>query len=130
MTLHWLRHAFAIPHPDEFRATPAQVELVQQLCQATVDRELQAPALIFLESVRPLHRLSAQGLHFFAPILSLIGKADSITELARMLEHPGAIEFFAATLERTVSRPATSPPDLVSCPDCPDRGGKPESGGP
>ena len=68
--MNWLQHAFDTSGPDE-SPTAAQLELVEKLGHELVRRRLALPALVFLEMSRPLNTLSAQVLHFFAPILSM-----------------------------------------------------------
>ena len=68
--MNWFQHAFDTSGPDE-PATPAQLELVEKLCHEIVRRRLALPALVFLEMSRPLNTLSAQALHFLAPMLGM-----------------------------------------------------------
>ena len=42
------------------------------------ERGLTTPALVFLESVRPLNYVSSQALTFFTPILSAIADATDL----------------------------------------------------
>ncbi|RPI89584.1 MAG: hypothetical protein EHM42_02770 [Planctomycetaceae bacterium] len=102
MNIDWLYHAFAVPRAAEFSPSESQRQLVERVCRTVVERDLQAPAAILLESVRPLHRVSAQFLHFLGPVLSLAGQAAAASELALFLEHPGAIEYLADRLEASV----------------------------
>ena len=68
--MNWLQHAFDTSGPEE-PPSPAQLELVEKLCHEIVRRRLALPALVFLEMSRPLNTLSAQALHFLAPVLSM-----------------------------------------------------------
>ena len=68
--MNWLQHAFDTSGPDH-PPTPAQLELVEKLSHELVRRRLALPALVFLEMSRPLNTLSAQALHFLAPVLSM-----------------------------------------------------------
>ena len=69
-SMNWLQHAFDTRGPDE-PPSPAQLELVEKLCHEVVRRRLALPALVFLEMSRPLNTLTAQALHFLAPMLSM-----------------------------------------------------------
>ncbi len=55
-------------------------------------------AATFLEHAGPLAFLSAQALHFTAPILSLITPEDQVTAWARMLEDPTEVRALARQL--------------------------------
>ncbi|MCY2964195.1 MAG: hypothetical protein NT069_11275 [Planctomycetota bacterium] len=103
MGWEWLRHAFAIPKEADFQPDERQRLLVDRLCRATVDRELETPALLTLETVRPLHFVSAQALHFFTPLVAALGDAGGMSDLAKLLEHPGAIEYVVGRLEALAS---------------------------
>ena len=104
--MNWLQHAFDTSGPDE-PPTPAQLELVETLCHEIVRRRLALPALVFLEMSRPLNTLSAQSLHFLAPMLSMFSgprAADaslpSPTDAAPIQKPPAAHELLAQFLER------------------------------
>ncbi len=116
--MNWLQHAFDTSGPDE-PPIPAQLELVEKLCREVVRRRLALPALVFLEMSRPLNTLSAQALHFLAPMLSMFSgprAADvslpSSTDdapppkplaahelLAQFLERPDSVGFLCDRIE-------------------------------
>jgi hypothetical protein len=98
--LDLLRHAFAIPAEADFAATEAQRALAERLCAVIRERGLAAPALIVLESFRPLNYVGAQSLHFFTPFLMALSDTTAVETLARLLERPGSVEFLCRILER------------------------------
>ena len=86
--MNWLQHAFDTSGPDE-PPTTAQLELVEKLCHEVVRRRLALPALVFLEMSRPLNTLSAQALHFLAPMLGMFsGPKSEQSPPAPELNHP------------------------------------------
>ena len=104
--MNWLQHAFDTSGPDE-PPTPAQLELVEKLCREVVRRRLALPALVFLEMSRPLNTLSAQALHFLAPMLGMFsGPRAADASLASPPDAepipppPAAHELLAQFLER------------------------------
>jgi hypothetical protein len=97
--LSWLKHAFAVETSSVAEPTPAQRAVVERLCQIVVSRGMAAPALLFLESARPLGYLGSQALHFFAPVISALGDAGAARELATFLEHRGAIDYLCQRIE-------------------------------
>lgn len=99
MALNWLRHAFAIESGDGVEPTEAQRAMIDGLCRQIVARELTTPALLFLESVRPLNYVTAQTVQFFAPLLSAAGDARACEELASFLERRGSIEVLCRRIE-------------------------------
>lgn len=99
MSFDWLKHAFAIESAGAFEPTEMQRDLVDRLCRQIVARELTTPALLFLETVRPLNGVTAQTLQFFAPLLSAAGAGKTTDELAAFLEHRGSIDFLCRRIE-------------------------------
>lgn len=96
---HWLKHAFALEPPGPAEPTEPQRAAIDRVLRLVVARELTTPALMFLESVRPLNYLSAQTLHFFSPFVSALGDARAWDEFAQFLERRGAIDFLCQRLE-------------------------------
>jgi hypothetical protein len=99
MTLDWLKHAFAIEPDGPVEPNEAQKAIVDRLCRQVVARGLATPALVFLESVRPLNYVSSQALTFFAPILSAIADAKACQDLAEFLEHRGSVDYLCRRIE-------------------------------
>lgn len=97
--LNWLKHAFAVESPGPAQPTDAQRDLIERLSRAIVGRGLATPALIFLETFRPLHFVGSQATHFFAPFLGALGSEDSARELADFLEQRGSIDFICRRIE-------------------------------
>lgn len=98
--LRWLRHAFATSSPaDEAPPSPGELAVVERLCGLIVQRRMAAPALLFLESIKPLNYVTAQALHFFAPFAATLGDAQAYEDLARFLERRDAVERMYARIE-------------------------------
>mgnify|MGYP000315359018 CR=1 FL=1 len=60
--LESLKHAFAIPPESEFIASEAERDVALRVCGLIRQRGLVVPALVFLESFRPLNYIGAQSL--------------------------------------------------------------------
>ncbi|MBI5058627.1 hypothetical protein HZB60_02460 [candidate division KSB1 bacterium] len=56
------------PAPPEY-LSPEQVELFDRLAAGVAARRLTVPALLFLESARPLNFVGSQAMLFFAPFV-------------------------------------------------------------
>jgi len=107
MSLDWLKHAFAIEGEGPLEPTPQQRAVIDRFCRLVVERGLTTPALIFLETVHPLNYVSAQTLHFFAPIISTIADPAAARELAEFLEHRGSVAWLCQRIQAlSVKRPA------------------------
>lgn len=109
MAPDWLRHAFAIESADEVELTESQRATIDLLCRHVVARELTTPALLFLETVRPLNYVTAQTLQFFAPFLSSAGNSHVAAELTEFLERRGSIDVLCRRIEE-LERERTSKP--------------------
>jgi hypothetical protein len=99
MNYDWLKHAFAIEPEGPVEPTEAQRAIIDRICRQVHARGLETPALIFLESVRPLNYVSSQTLHFFAPVLSAVADAKACQEFADFLEHRGSVDYLCRHIE-------------------------------
>jgi len=95
----WLKHAFAIPKPAPFDARDGA--LLDRLAEAVVARRLQAPALMLLETCRPLNVLGAQTMAFLQPFVQTTfrGAAD-YERFMELLDRRETIDALIARIER------------------------------
>ena len=61
------------------------VEIIDKTAKFIAERRLGAPALMFLESVRPLTYIGSQMLYFIAPFANLLFKENEFEEFAAMM---------------------------------------------
>jgi hypothetical protein len=92
----WLRHAFAVGEPGVVDISDSDRELIDRICSEIVRRRLATPALLVLEIHRPFNYVSAQALHFFEPVVSIVTDADGYRAFARFLEQRGSIDHLVA----------------------------------
>ena len=97
--MNWLKHAFAVDRDRSVEPTDAQRAVVSRVCRAIVRRRLTTPALLFLEMVRPLNYLTAQTMHFFAPIVTAVVDRQGYECFAAFLECRGSVEYLCRQLE-------------------------------
>jgi hypothetical protein len=57
------------------------------------------PALLFLEMARPLNYLTAQTMHFFAPVVTAVVDREGYRCLAAFLERRGSVDYLCRQLE-------------------------------
>jgi hypothetical protein len=79
---------------------PEEQELVQRLARRIVDRGMALPATLFLESVRPLHFVGGNALHFLAPMAGLVVPRWELDRLGSFLEQRDAVPYLIDTIER------------------------------
>jgi len=75
-----------------------------RLASWLVERRLETPAILFLESSRPLSFVGAQAMHFFQPLASVLFSTRDYERLARLLEERDNFEILLATIEREADR--------------------------
>ena len=103
----WLKHAFAVESAEGCEPNERQREICDLLVSEVSRRGLITPALLLLETSKPLNYIGAQLLHFWEPILSAVCNQQSCREFAQFLERPGAIEYLCQQLEETARKPAS-----------------------
>jgi len=111
-----LRQAFAIPAAGEFVPSANEQALVDRLVGLMQGRGLAVPAILFLDSVAPLHAPAAQALHFLSPLARLLPGDTDWDAIAALVERPGGLEYLLRRLERPPQSP-TLPPAVASAPD-------------
>ena len=77
----------------------ARTELIDRLARRAAQAGLSAPAILFLESYKPLAFLSAQMLWATLPFTSMLFSASDLRELARLLEDRASVNELIERLE-------------------------------
>jgi hypothetical protein len=94
----WFAHAFALDSGAEPLDEKDQA-LLEKVANGVVSRRMTMPALLFLESVKPLSFIGGQALVFFGPMLELVLKREEIERSSRLLERRDVLEMLAARIE-------------------------------
>lgn len=94
-----LRHAFAVEPPGPATLTDAEEAVVGRLADEVVRRGMVAPALLALESFRPLNAIGANAMHALTPFVSVLADPGSFTTLAALLERRGSVEAICRVIE-------------------------------
>ncbi len=61
------------------------LELIDKVAVFIASRRMGAPALLFLESLRPLHFIGSQIMYFLSPFASVVLKGDEFEEFAALI---------------------------------------------
>lgn len=101
-----LRHAFAIESAEACVPNARQSEICDLLLREVSRRSLTTPAILWLETTKPLNYVGAQLLHFCEPILSAVCDQQACREFAQFLERPGAVDYLCGRLEELSRKPA------------------------
>jgi hypothetical protein len=75
-------------------------ELTDRVADFIVKRRMASPAIMAIESLKPLHFLGSQALYFLAPFAELIFSPKEYEEFAAMLEHREYVELLVNKIER------------------------------
>lgn len=95
-----LRHAFTI---EEDKFTEEELQMLDSIAKEVVRRRLETPAILFLESVRPLNFLGNQLMVFFEPVVSVVVPTHKYNQLARILERRSSINILMEKIEAAIN---------------------------
>ena len=95
-------------------STPSEEEakLIERIAEAVVRRQMTVPAILFLESSKPLTFLGSQALHFFAPMVRAFLDRPEYSAAATLFEDRDKVERLLRrieALEAGKDRPAAPP---------------------
>tara|TARA_Y100000758_G_scaffold215886_1_gene155211 strand:- start:408 stop:740 length:333 start_codon:yes stop_codon:yes gene_type:complete len=91
-------YAFAVDSGVDF--TDQERAIVERLSRIVVRRRLAAPALMALESARPLSFIGSQFLAFFGPLLNMAFSKSETDLLIRLLERRHSLDLVIDTINR------------------------------
>ena len=99
-----LRHAFALGPAGAISADDAA--FLDRVADAVTRRGMTAPALLFLETVRPLNFVGAQFVLFASPLLDVLWNPEERRRLTRLMERRSVVEELMRRLETRAARTA------------------------
>lgn len=87
--------------PDDYeKDTPEDYDrLCRKIARKVVERDLTVPAIMFLESIKPVSFLGSQMLVFANPVISLIVQTGEYYRFVRMIEDRENIERLTVAIE-------------------------------
>jgi hypothetical protein len=94
----WLRDAFSL-EPDHEPLAESEIALLDRIAAFVVRRGLVTPALLMLESVKPLSYVGSQAMAFFEPIVRTLFTGTDYSRLQRILERRASIEVLMQRIE-------------------------------
>lgn len=98
----WWQHAFAVEPEEPALSTDADRAQVQRVCDELARRKLTLPALMLLESFRPLAGLAPHAAWFFSPFVAPFTRTSPLERLASWLQQPQHVEALSQALQTTV----------------------------
>jgi hypothetical protein len=95
----------------------ADLEVLDRLARRVVELHLELPAILTLETGKPLSLLAGQTLVFFEPIVQSLFRWNDYRRFAQLIERREAVEALIQRIERRADearesrrRPKPSPP--------------------
>ena len=105
---NWLRHAFMVEKESDFAPDEKDRALIDTVCREVVKRGMATPAILFLESTRPLNYLGSQTMTFFEPVMhAVLRHPEAWKRFAAILEHRGSVEFISRRIDALSSESDT-----------------------
>lgn len=98
------KDAFKVEKADQFVPNEREQELIDKFGAKVCQYGLATPAILFLESSRPLNFLSSQGMLFFEPVIRGLFEWQAYSDFARMLERRGSVEALITGIEQAEMR--------------------------
>ena len=75
------------------------IELIEKLSNFIAIRRMAAPAIMTIESLRPLARIGSQLMHFLAPFAEIIFNAKEYQEFAVLLENEEYVQLLIKRID-------------------------------
>ncbi len=85
--------------PEEIDEKEKQ-EIIDKLAKGIVRRGLTAPAIMFLESIKPINYIGSQVMVFFEPVILSIFTIKNYRKIALIFEERGAVERVLEAIEK------------------------------
>lgn len=98
-------HAFALDPPTA-QLSEEEHFLLEKAAKLIVQRHMTTPAILFLESLGPLHFLGSQIAHGLMPFLDMVCNPAEIERLAVILERRDSIDQFIVCIQEQANSPA------------------------
>ena len=87
--------------------TPHQEEILDKIARKVVYWKMSVPAILFLESVKPLNYIGSQMMAFFEPFVQTLFSVKDYEEFRQMMERRGTIELLLVRIEKFESEAET-----------------------
>jgi hypothetical protein len=89
-----------VPDPDNTSLPEEEEAILDKLARKAVDRGMSVPAILFLESVKPLNFIASQVMVFFEPIIQTVFNFKDYNTLRSALEKRQSIEILLLKIEK------------------------------
>ena len=80
--------------------TPEQEEILNKIASKVVLWKMSVPAILFLETMKPLNYIGSQMMVFFEPFVQTIFSWKDYDEFRKMMEERGTVEVLLQRIEK------------------------------
>ncbi|HEU4436837.1 MAG TPA: hypothetical protein VFR89_05175 [candidate division Zixibacteria bacterium] len=95
------KDAFALhPEGEKPKLTEKQAELLDKLAKKVIEYRMTVPAIMFLETVKPLSYIGSQTMVFFEPMVKAVFNVAEYDEFRIILEDRRNVEELLVRIER------------------------------
>jgi len=95
------KDAFALhPEGDKPKLSEKQAELLDKLAQKVVGYRMTVPAIMFLETVKPLSYVGSQTMVFFEPMVKAVFNIAEYDEIRILMEDRRNVEELLERIEK------------------------------
>jgi hypothetical protein len=84
---------------------------MDRLARWLVERRLSVPAVLFIESSKPLNFVGSQFLFFFEPMVKIFVGGEGYTRFASLMEERENVEIFLQCIEAAEAVPRAGKPE-------------------
>ncbi len=88
-----------LPDPEQNPLEAEENAVLDKLAHKVVDKGMAVPAILFLESVKPLNYIGSQMMVFFEPIVQTVFNFKDYSTLRTTLEKRNSIEILLLKIE-------------------------------
>ncbi|MCK4605732.1 MAG: hypothetical protein KAU35_00405 [candidate division Zixibacteria bacterium] len=88
-----------LPDPEEKPIPAAEEAVLEKVARKVVEKRMAVPAILFLESVKPLNFIGAQTMVFFEPIVQTVFNFKDYDTLRCALEKRETLEILLLKIE-------------------------------
>lgn len=94
------RNNMSLPDPDNPPIPQEENLVLDKLARKVVEKRMTTPAIMFVESVKPLNFIGSQAMVFFEPIIQTIFNFNDYDTLRRALERRETLEILLRKIEK------------------------------
>ena len=95
----FLKGGSELPDPEQSPLATEENAVLDKLAHKVVDKGMAVPAILFLESVKPLNYIGSQMMVFFEPIVQTVFNFKDYNTLRTTLEKRHSIEILLLKIE-------------------------------